>query len=203
MAKLYFYYAAMNAGKSTVLLQSAYNYRERGMEVAILTSKLDNREKTGYISSRIGLNSKADLYDGETDLFEYTKNKVKQDKISCVLVDEAQFLTYLQVKGLAHVADQLDIPVLTYGLRTDFKGNLFSGSQHLLAWAEELIEIKTICRCGRKATMNARLNALGSVVLTGEQVEIGGNERYESMCRRCFMTKASLVESIQMELTDV
>ena len=203
MAKLYFYYAAMNAGKSTVLLQSAYNYRERGMEVAILTSKLDNREKTGYISSRIGLNSKADLYDNETNLFEYAKHKVKKDKISCVLVDEAQFLTYLQVKGLAHVADQLDIPVLTYGLRTDFKGNLFSGSQHLLAWAEELIEIKTICRCGRKATMNARLNALGSVVLTGEQVEIGGNERYESMCRRCFMTKASLVESVQMELTDV
>ena len=203
MAKLYFYYSAMNAGKSTVLLQSAYNYRERGMEVAILTSALDDRESIGVVSSRIGLKSDADLYDATTDILQYVKNKHNQQKLGCVLVDEAQFLTFVQVKSLARVADQLHIPVLTYGLRTDFKGNLFSGSQYLLAWAEELIEIKTICRCGRKATMNARVNAQGQVVLTGDQVEIGGNDRYESMCRRCYMTQAHSVASIQMELADV
>ena len=186
MAKLYFYYSAMNAGKSTVLLQSAHNYRERGMEVLIFTSMLDDRDTVGTVSSRIGLKCEADLYHSDTDLFAHTKLKSQKQAINCVLVDEAQFLTFAQVKGLARIADQLDIPVLTYGLRTDFKGNLFPGSQYLLAWAEELVEIKTICRCGRKATMNARLSASGSIVLTGEQVEIGGNERYESMCRRCF-----------------
>lgn len=203
VAKLFFYYSAMNAGKSTVLLQSAYNYQERGMQVAILTSALDNRDATGFISSRIGLRSSADLYSNKTDLFAYAKEQVKEKKISCILVDEAQFLTFLQVKALARVVDQLGIPVLTYGLRTDFKGNLFSGSQHLLAWAEELVEIKTICRCGRKATMNARLNSEGGIVLTGEQVEIGGNDRYESMCRRCFTVKSASVETLQMEMIDV
>lgn len=202
MAKLYFYYSAMNAGKSTVLLQSAYNYRERGMEVAILTSSLDNRDQEGAVSSRIGLHSKADLYDTETDLFRYVTNLHQKSKLSCVLVDEAQFLTFVQVKALARVVDQLRMPVLTYGLRTDFQGNLFSGSQYLLAWAEELIEIKTICRCGRKATMNARLDAQGSVIFIGSQVEIGGNERYESMCRKCFMTQACATEATQMELAD-
>lgn len=202
MAKLYFYYSAMNAGKSTVLLQSAHNYRERGMRVAILTSALDDRDKTGFVSSRIGLKSEADLYDQSTGLFAYAKHKIQDEKISCILVDEAQFLTFVQVKEISRVVDQFKIPVLAYGLRTDFKGNLFPGSQYLLAWAEELIEIKTICRCGRKATMNDRMNSSGSMVMTGEQVEIGGNERYESMCRRCFMVEASQIESIQMELVD-
>jgi thymidine kinase len=202
VAKLFFYYSAMNAGKSTVLLQSAYNYRERGMQVAILTSSLDRRDCSGMVSSRIGLKSQADLYDDKTDLFKYTQERLRKEALSCVLVDEAQFLTFAQVKSLARIADQLNIPVLTYGLRTDFKGNLFPGSQYLLAWAEELIEIKTICRCGRKATMNARVNTQGSIVFTGDQIEIGGNERYESMCRKCFMTQASLVETTQMELAD-
>ncbi|MEC7030543.1 MAG: thymidine kinase [Pseudomonadota bacterium] len=202
MAKLYFYYSAMNAGKSTVLLQSAHNYRERGMQVTILTSELDDREAKGWVSSRIGLKSPADTYNRKTDIFQYVCNKLQTERLSCVLVDEAQFLTYSQVKDIARVADQLDIPVLAYGLRTDFKGNLFQGSQYLLAWAEELIEIKTICRCGRKATMNARMNHSGHMVIVGDQVQIGGNDRYESMCRKCFMTKASEVESIQMELVD-
>ena len=202
MAKLYFYYSAMNAGKSTVLLQSAHNYRERGMQVAIVTSELDDREAVGYVSSRIGLKNKADTYNKNTNLFQFIRDKNQSSALSCVLVDEAQFLTYAQVKDLSRVADQMNIPVLAYGLRTDFKGNLFPGSQYLLAWAEELIEIKTICRCGRKATMNARMNHAGNMVITGEQVEIGGNDRYESMCRKCFMVKASQVESMQMELID-
>ena len=202
MAKLYFYYSAMNAGKSTVLLQSAHNHRERGMQVTILTSELDDREVVGYVTSRIGLKNPADTYNEDTNLYAYVRSKLQDSPLSCVLVDEAQFLTYAQVRDLARVADQLDIPVLAYGLRTDFKGNLFPGSQYLLAWAEELIEIKTICCCGRKATMNARMNHAGSMVITGDQVEIGGNDRYESMCRKCFMTKASQVETMQMELID-
>ena len=132
---------------------------------------------------------------------EVFDSKLQNQKID-LEIDEAQFLTFVQVKELSRVVDQFKIPVLAYGLRTDFKGNLFPGSQYLLAWAEELIEIKTICRCGRKATMNARMNSSGSMVMTGEQVEIGGNERYESMCRRCFMVEASQIESIQMELVD-
>lgn len=186
MAKLFFYYSAMNAGKSTVLLQSAHNYRERGMQVMLFTSALDDRYGVGEITSRIGLKSKANLYDQKTNIFAKLKDRLQTEKISCVLIDEAQFLTKKQVEQLTCVVDQLNIPVLAYGLRTDFQGNLFPGSMHLLAWAEELIELKTICRCGHRATMNARLNAEGDVVREGEQIEIGGNDRYEARCRKCF-----------------
>lgn len=195
MAKLYFYYAAMNAGKSTVLLQSAHNYRERGMHVAMLTSAIDDRYAEGFISSRIGIKSEADVFDKNTNILEYMKSRLEHELISCLLVDEAQFLTPQQVHQLGMVVDMLRIPVLAYGLRTDFKGNLFPGSQALLAWAEELIELKTICRCGRKATMNGRLDSEGNVVSSGDQVEIGGNDRYESLCRRCFTAQIDVLES--------
>lgn len=197
MSKLYFYYSAMNAGKSTVLLQSAHNYRERGMEVVILTSQLDTRYGTGYVSSRIGLKQEAELYDKDFDILSFMKEKAKQQVISCLLVDEAQFLTTQQVLQLARVVDLLRIPVLAYGLRTDFQGKMFPGSECLLAWAEELIEIKTICRCGRKATMNGRFDASGQIVAHGDQVEIGGNERYESLCRRCFSIHVPLQQATQ------
>lgn len=177
----------MNAGKSTVLLQSAHNYRERGMEVMLLTSSIDDRYKKGYIASRIGVQSEAVLYENSTDLWKLIVSNNK--KLSCILVDESQFLTKSQVKELAKVVDQLKIPVLAYGLRTDFRGELFPGSEALLALAEELVEIKTICRCGRKATMTARLDAKGDMIVSGNQVEVGGNERYEAVCRRCHMLK--------------
>lgn len=176
----------MNAGKSTVLLQSAYNYQEQGMQVAIYTSALDDRDQKGYVSSRIGLKSEAKVYNEQTNLYEEIYNQIVEEKVKCVLVDEAQFLTQAQVEQLASVVDLCKIPVLAYGLRTDFKGQLFEGSQYLLAWAEELVEIKTICKCGRKATMNARMNELGDLVISGAQIEIGGNDRYHSLCRRCY-----------------
>jgi len=190
VAKLYFYYAAMNAGKSTVLLQSAYNYRERGMNVMLLTSAIDDRYQKGKITSRIGLESQAELYSHDTDLFQVISSALKDKKLDCVLVDEAQFLTENQVKQLAQIVDQFKMPVLTYGLRTDFRGCLFPGSLSLLALAEELIEIKTICRCSRKAIMNARLDEKGQVVTLGNQIEVGGNNRYEAMCRACYMQKS-------------
>lgn len=199
MAKLYFYFSAMNAGKSTVLLQSAYNYKEQGMEVLIYTSTLDDRFKVGQVNSRIGLAADANLFDQNTDLFSEVKKHFYNKKLSCVLVDEAQFLTKDQVLALARVVDELRIPVLTYGLRTDFLGNLFPGSQHLLAWAEELVEIKTICECGRKATMNARTSN-GKLILEGDQIDIGGNEKYSSMCRRCYFVKASQTRHAEMEI---
>lgn len=195
MAKLYFYYAAMNAGKSTVLLQSAHNYRERGMEVMLLTSAIDDRYGKGYISSRIGLKDQAELYDSDSDLWLLIRNRLGKTKYSCILVDEAQFLSEKQVKQLAKVADTLGIPVLAYGLRTDFMGKLFPGSEALMALAEELIEIKTICRCSRKATMNVRMNEEGEMVTQGDQIEIGGNDRYEAVCRRCYMQKVEQKEA--------
>jgi thymidine kinase len=184
MAKLYFYYSAMNAGKSTTLLQSAYNYRERGMRTLLLTPALDNRYKEGEITSRIGLRAAALPFAREDDLFVATRDRHRQDPIHCVLVDEAQFLTPAQVLQLTLVCDRLNIPVLAYGLRTDFRGEPFEGSRYLLAWAEELIEIKTVCRSGRKATMNARLDKEGRRVLEGEQVDIG--HHYEAMSRGSF-----------------
>lgn len=187
MAKLYFYYAAMNAGKSTVLLQSAYNYQERGMEVLLLTSAIDDRFKVGHITSRIGVESKAELYRADTNIWELVLEKNRP--FSCILVDEAQFLSEQLVFELAKIVDLLKIPVLAYGLRTDFRGELFSGSKALLALAEELIEIKTICRCGRKATMNIRLDENGKMTIGGALIEIGGNDRYEAVCRRCYMGK--------------
>lgn len=185
MAKLYFYYSAMNAGKTTTLLQSSYNYKERGMETMLFTPKVDDRYDVGKITSRIGLDSDAIPFDSSFDFFTYVKqNKDNYPKLACVLIDEAQFLSKDQVSQLAQVADNLKLPVLTYGLRTDFMGELFEGSKYLLAWAEELTEIKTICHCGKKATMNARIGKSGEFVKTGEQIEIGGNDKYISLCRR-------------------
>lgn len=184
MAKLYFYYAAMNAGKTTTLLQSSYNYQERGMNTLLFIPKIDDRYKVGHIKSRIGLAARAVTFDQNFDFFAYIEENIKNQNISCVLVDEAQFLSKGQVQQLADAASLLGIPVLTYGLRSDFLGEPFEGSKYLLAWAQELSEIKTICHCGRKATMNARIDESGQMVSEGDQVEIGGNDRYVALCYR-------------------
>lgn len=184
MAKLYFYYSAMNAGKSTTLLQSAHNYEERGMQIMLLTPQLDQRSGHGVIGSRIGLNRPALAFSAEADLLVEIDSEHFRRRLSCVLVDEAQFLSARQVLQLTLVCDRLGIPVLCYGLRTDFQGEPFEGSRYLLAWADELVEIKTICRSGKKATMNARLDAQGNRVWTGEQVDIG--HHYISLSRREF-----------------
>lgn len=184
MAKLYFYYAAMNAGKTTVLLQSSHNYKERGMRTLLFTPSIDTRYQFGTICSRIGLSEQAYAFSERDDLYAITQELQEQGtKYACVLIDEAQFLTRDQVQQLTDIADRLAVPVLAYGLRTDFRGELFPGSQFLLAWADELIELKTICHCGRKAIMNMRIDAKGSAVVEGEQVFIGGNESYVSTCR--------------------
>ncbi len=186
MAKLYFSYATMNAGKSTLLLQASYNYRERGMRTAVLIASFDDRAGIGKISSRIGLSSDAIAFHAEDDLHALVEGLSRdgEGEIACVFVDEAQFLRAEQVWQLARVADRLGIPVMAYGLRTDFQGKLFPGSEMLLAIADELREVRTICHCGRKATMVVRLDANGQVVKEGAQVEIGGNDKYVSYCRR-------------------
>ena len=186
MAQLYFYYSAMNAGKSTALLQSAYNYKEMGMHPLLMTAALDNRYGVGSITSRIGLAEEADLFGSDTNLLQHIDDQYQQQKIDCVLIDESQFLTRQQVLQLTKVVDNLNVPVLCYGIRSDFQGELFTGSQHLLAWADKLIELKTVCWCGRKATMVVRKNAEGEVVTQGEQVHIGGNDTYQSLCRKHF-----------------
>lgn len=186
MAKLYFYYSAMNAGKSTVLLQSSYNYHERGMRTLLFTPALDTRAGAGRIKSRIGLEADAAALSPTDDLLGWVRREHATAPVACVLVDEAQFLAPAQVRQLSDVADELRVPVLCYGLRTDFQGRLFPGSAELLALADDLIELKTICHCGRKATMNLRIRADGTAVREGAQVEIGGNERYVPMCRRHF-----------------
>ncbi len=187
MAKLYFYYAAMNAGKSTVLLQSSHNYRERGMQTLLLVPAIDTRYQTGTVSTRIGLSEPAMVFQEQDDLFSLVASDLQSGlNYACVLIDEAQFLTRKQIHQLTLITDELNIPVLTYGLRTDFRGELFPGSQYLLAWADELIELKTICHCGRKATMNLRVDAEGNAIREGEQVLIGGNETYVSTCRLHF-----------------
>ena len=191
MAKLYFYYSAMNAGKSTVLLQSSHNYHERGMKTLLLTPAINQRDGMGTIAARLGLTKDAESFKQEDDLRLLIDRTHEQAPIACVLIDEAQFLTRPQVEQLAKVADQAGIPVLCYGIRTDFKGNLFPGSAALLGWADNLIELKTICHCGRKATMNLRTDAEGEPIKEGEQVEIGGNERYVAMCRKCFVEAMS------------
>jgi len=183
MAKLYFSYAAMNAGKSTILLQAAYNYRERGMEVLLLTSALYRDAEDGHISSRIGISAEAVLYNTETDLFGLIRDQRSVHPIDAIFVDEAQFLTRDQVWQLARVADHFGVPVLTYGLRTDFRGELFEGSAALLAIADELREVRTICECGRKATMVVRLGPDGKALTEGEQISIG-KATYLSVCRR-------------------
>jgi len=189
MAKLYFYYASMNAGKSTTLLQASFNYRERGMETMLFTASLDDRYARGMITSRIGLAEEAELFDSATDLHAAIAAEHERRPLSCVLVDEAQFLTRDQVFQLADVCDRMNIPVLAYGLRTDFKANLFEGAAHLLAIADTLVELKAVCECGRKATMNLRVDAAGHAVREGAQTEIGGNDRYVALCRRHFMEK--------------
>lgn len=186
MAQLYFYYSAMNAGKSTSLLQSAYNYEERGMHTVLFTVAFDNRYQQGEITSRIGLNRDAQLFDNSTDLHAVLADMQTQRKIDCVLIDEAQFLNKAQVQQLTQVVDELDIPVLCYGLRSDFLGEPFEGSKYLLIWADKMSEIKTVCHCGRKATMVLKTDSQGRPVRAGEQVEIGGNERYTSVCRKHF-----------------
>jgi len=183
LAKHYFYYSTMNAGKSTALLQSSHNYRERGMRTLVYTAVLDQRGG-GRVHSRIGLSSDALHFEPGSDLFREVESEHRRQPVSCVLLDEAQFLKREQVDDLAMVVDQLSIPVLCYGLRTDFRGELFEGSARLLALADELSELKTICHCGRKATMVVRVGADGRAEREGEQVEIGGNERYVSLCRR-------------------
>lgn len=184
MAKLYFYYSAMNAGKSTNLLQSSYNYIERGMDTILFTPHFDDRHSKGKIASRIGLEANAYPFTEECNLYDYVVEQRKErPRIRCILVDEAQFLTKEQVHQLAEVVDKIKLPVLTYGLRTDFRGEIFPGSQYLLGLAEELVEIKTVCFCGRKATMNLRVDENGVALFEGDQVEIGGNDRYVAACR--------------------
>lgn len=184
MAKLYFSYSAMNAGKSTLLLQASYNYEERGMEALLLVSSIDRRTRHGEIASRIGLSRRAEVFSREDDLFALIAARSDERRIACVFVDEAQWMEERQVWELARVADELSIPVMCYGLRTDFQGKLFPGSAALLAIADDLREVRTICWCGRKATMVVRLGPDGRIVEEGEQVLVGGNESYVSLCRK-------------------
>lgn len=185
MAKLYFYYASMNAGKSSHLLQADFNYRERGMRTMLWTAALDSRSG-GLVRSRIGLESEAQKFAADTDLWAVISAAHKGEPLDCVLVDEAQFLTPDQVWQLARLADNAGVPVLCYGLRTDFQGELFPGSAVLLGIADALVELKAVCHCGRKATMNLRVDESGEAVRQGQQTEIGGNDRYVALCRRHF-----------------
>lgn len=186
MAQLYFYYSSMNAGKSTHLLQSSYNYNECGLRTVLYTAKIDDRYTKGKVSSRLGIDADAQLFDLNTDLLNEITVMQAQSTIACVLIDEAQFLTKKQVSQLTDVVDELHIPVLAYGIRSDFLGQTFGGSAALLAWADKLVELKTICHCGRKANFVIRLNSGGKAATHGEQVEIGGNERYQALCRKHF-----------------
>ena len=198
MAKLYFYYAAMNAGKSTTLLQADYNYRERGMDTMLWTAAFDDRSGSGTIGSRIALSAPAHTYSDDVDLFAALADELKRRRVDCVLIDEAQFLTQRHVLQLCRIADELAIPVLCYGLRTDFQAKLFPGSAALLALADNLVELKAVCECGRKATMNLRVDQDGFAVARGEQTEIGGNDRYVALCRRHFFERLREVEAKQL-----
>ena len=184
MAKLYFNYSTMNAGKSTVLLQASHNYRERGMQTYLLTAQLDHRAGEGRIASRIGISDDADMFDVTSDLFKVLKERLTAGPLACVFIDEAQFLSEAQVWQLARAVDDLKVPVMCYGLRVDFQGKLFPGSAALLALADEMREVRTICHCGKKATMVVRQDQHGNVLHEGAQVQIGGNESYVSLCRR-------------------
>jgi thymidine kinase len=201
MAKLYFYYASMNAGKSTVLLQTAFNYRERGMEPMLYTAAVHNRSGFGVIDSRIGITANANTFGPGTDLRAEVEAELEKGPLHCILVDEAQFLSRAQVMQLASICDDLNIPVLTYGLRTDFQASLFEGSAALLALADKLVELKAICECGRKAIMNLRVDAEGRAVASGQQTEIGGNDRYVALCRRHFMERIGDAEARQLRLS--
>ena len=184
MAKLYFHYSTMNAGKSTVLLQAAHNYSERGMVSYLLTAKLDDRAGAGRIESRIGIGQESETFSKQENLFSKLKNRLYTGKIDCIFVDEAQFLTKVQVWQLARVVDDLNLPVMCFGLRVDFRGELFPGSATLLALSDEMREVRTICHCGKKATMVVRKDAVGQIIKSGDQIQIGGNETYQSLCRR-------------------
>lgn len=184
MAKLYFNYSTMNAGKSTVLLQASHNYRERGMDTYLMTAAIDGRAGQGRIASRIGISTQADTFRPEDDVFAMVRDRLDQGPVACVFVDEAQFLSETQVWQLARAVDDLNVPVLAYGLRVDFQGKLFPGSAALLALADEMREVRTICKCGRKATMVIRQDENGRAITEGAQVQIGGNETYVSLCRR-------------------
>jgi thymidine kinase len=194
MAKLYFYYASMNAGKSTTLLQADFNYRERGMRTLLFTAGIHDRGGKGVIDSRIGLKQNAIPFDEATDLRVLAEEEHFKAIIACILVDESQFLSAAQVRQLAHLADEVGIPVLCYGLRTDFQGRLFPGSAELLALADALIELKSVCECGRKATMNLRVDDDGNAIREGAQKEIGGNERYVALCRKHFMQRTGSID---------
>ncbi|MGL6291417.1 MAG: thymidine kinase [Silanimonas sp.] len=204
MAKLYFYYSAMNAGKTTTLLQSAHNYHERGMRTLLLTPRLDTRAGEGVVASRIGLKAQGTVFTRDDDLERIAREDIAaRGALGCVLVDESQFLSKAQVWQLTEVVDALNVPVLAYGLRTDFRGELFEGSQYLLAWADNLVEIKTICHTGRKATMVVRVDEQGHAVTDGPQVEIGGNDRYVSVSRGEFkkiMAGEGVIEPMQAPL---
>ncbi|MEY3905776.1 MAG: hypothetical protein RIR59_599 [Pseudomonadota bacterium] len=189
MAKLYFYYASMNAGKSTTLLQADFNYRERGMDTMLWTAAIDDRYDQGAITSRIGLRADAHMFTPDTDLWADVMREHAARPLACVLIDEAQFLSRDQVLQLARLADDANIPVVAYGLRTDFQAELFPGSAALLGIADTLVELKAVCACGRKATMNLRVDAEGRAVREGAQTEIGGNDRYVALCRKHFMEK--------------
>ncbi|MDA7966068.1 thymidine kinase [Ruegeria sp.] len=184
MAKLYFNYSTMNAGKSTVLLQASHNYRERGMKTYLMTAAIDGRAGSGRIASRIGISEQADIFHPTDNVFDMIENRLARESLACVFVDEAQFLTEDQVWQLARAVDDLRVPVLAYGLRVDFRGKLFPGSATLLALADEMREVRTICACGRKATMVIRQDENGNPLTEGAQVQIGGNETYVSLCRR-------------------
>ena len=184
MAKLYFNYSTMNAGKSTLLLQASHNYREGGMQTYLITAQLDNRAGAGKIASRIGIGEDADTFAPDEDMFTKLSLRLTRGPVACVFIDEAQFLTQAQVWQLARAVDDLNVPVMCYGLRVDFQGNLFPGSAALLAWADEMREVRTICHCGKKATMVIRRGPDGRALKDGEQVQIGGNETYVSLCRR-------------------
>jgi len=184
MAKLYFHYSTMNAGKSAILLQASHNYVERGMQTYLLTAQFDTRAGQGRIASRIGLVQEADTYSQSSDLFNVIERRLAKGPCACVFVDEAHFLSEAHVWQLARAVDDLGVPVMCYGLRVDFRGKLFPGSATLLALADEMREVRTICHCGRKATMVVRLDSAGKVLLDGDQVQVGGNESYVSLCRR-------------------
>ena len=189
MAKLYFNYSSMNAGKSTALLQADYNYRERGMTTILFTSSKDERYGKNEIVSRIGISAPAAYFFEDTNLYETFVKQSKKEPIDCVLIDEAQFLSKEQVHQLGRIVDELNTPVLTFGIRTDFQGELFEGSKYLLAWSDNIKEIKTVCHCGSKATMVIRINSKGDIILQGSQIEVGGNESYIPVCRKHFNLK--------------
>ncbi|MEY2972442.1 MAG: hypothetical protein RI886_219 [Pseudomonadota bacterium] len=193
MAKVHFFYSTMNAGKSTALLQSNYNYNERGMETLLLTPKVDAVANKSMVHSRIGLEAPAIVVDPEMNIFDYVSNLVKERSIACVLADEAQFFSKDQVRQLCQVSDILNIPAMCYGIRTDFRGELFEGSAELLALADNLVELKTVCDCGRKATMVVRLDSNGNIVKDGAKIQIGGNDSYKVYCRKHFRELTHLI----------